>query len=250
MQYIYCMSLRYALAFTAILAVPSLASAGAEEEVVTSIRGRLDALQRNDVAAWSKFVDDAMMGPLEGAVRSKEGWIRRHESWPREVSYWYGPPQDVKVRISGDTAIATFHSLQFTKVGEQTTSVHKWQIETHIRRDGHWLLLGVADGLILPEPTTAKLDPSILATYAGEYAWSPTLISKLEPKGDRLVERFGGDDAAVEWLPESPTTFFIPGEAAGGDSSRIIFVKDAAGRITHYLYRELGATDRIVRKIK
>jgi hypothetical protein len=36
----------------------------------------------------------------------------------------------------------------------------------------------------------------------------------------------------------------------GGDSSRIVFVKDASGRVTHYLYRESSATDRIVRKIK
>ena len=45
-------------------------------------------------------------------------------------------------------------------------------------------------------------------------------------------------------------TFFVPGAAAGGDASRIIFAKDAGGRVTHYVYRDLGATDRIVRKIK
>jgi hypothetical protein len=38
--------------------------------------------------------------------------------------------------------------------------------------------------------------------------------------------------------------------AAGGDASRIIFAKDAGGRVTHYVYRDLGATDRIVRKIE
>jgi hypothetical protein len=42
----------------------------------------------------------------------------------------------------------------------------------------------------------------------------------------------------------------VPGEAAGGDFSRMIFVKDAGGRLAHDIYRELGATDRIVRKIK
>ena len=38
--------------------------------------------------------------------------------------------------------------------------------------------------------------------------------------------------------------------AAGGDASRIIFAKDAGGRVTHYVYRDLGATGRIVRKIE
>jgi ketosteroid isomerase-like protein len=238
-----------ALILAASLALPSFASAGAEEEIVSAIRGRLDATRRNDIAAWSGFVADDMMAPLEGALRSKQGWIRQHQSWPREVSYWYGPLEDVKVRVDGDIAIATFHAQQFTQIGGQTTSVHKWQIETHVRRDGRWLLLGVADGLIPPEPAPAKVDPSILAAYAGDYEWAPTLISKIEPQSDRLLERFGGGDA-TEWLPESATTFFVPGEAAGGDSSRIIFVKDASGRVTHYIYRELGATDRIVRKVR
>ena len=134
MQYIYCMSSRLALILTALVAVPSLASATAEEEVVSAVRSRLDAVRRNDAAAWSKFVADDMMAPLEGALPSKQGWIRQHESWPREVT--------------------------------------------------------------------------------------------------------------------SETTFFVPGEAAGGDSSRIIFVKDDSGRVTHYIYHERGATDRIVRKVK
>jgi hypothetical protein len=75
------------------------------------------------------------------------------------------------------------------------------------------------------------------------------LLSKIERKGDRLLERLGPGEAA-EWLPESETTFFLPGAAAAGDASRIVFAKDAGGRITHYVYRDLGATDRIVRKIK
>ncbi len=249
MQYIYCMSFRLGLVLCALIAIPSLASANAEEEVVSAIRSRLDATRRNDVAAWSKFVADDMMAPLEGALPSKQGWIRQHESWPREVAYWYGPLEDIKVRINADIAIVTYHARQFTQIGGQTTSVHKWQIETHVRRDGRWQLLGVADGLIPPEPTAAKVDPSVLGAYAGEYEWAPTLISKIESKDDRLLEHFGGGDAG-EWLPESETTFFVPGEAAGGDSSRIIFVKDDSGRVTHYIYRELGATDRIVRKVK
>jgi hypothetical protein len=214
------MSAPLALILATLLALPSAVFAQAEEEVVNAIRGRLDAVRRNDTAAWSKFVAEDMMAPLEGAVRSKQGWIRQHQSWPREVTYWYGPLEDLKVRIDADTAIVTFHARQFTQIGGQTTSVHKWQIEMHLCRDGRWQLLGVADGLIPPEPT-----------------------------GDRLLEHLGGGDAA-EWLPESATTFFVPGEATGGDSSRIIFVRDASGRVTHYIYRALGGTDRIVRKVK
>jgi ketosteroid isomerase-like protein len=240
---------RIAWIVIASLALPTLAAAQAEEEVVAAIRARLDANRRNDMAAWATFVADDMMAPLEGPRRSKESRIAQQKSWPREVTYWYGPLQDLKVRIDGDTAIATYHSDQLTQIGAQTTSVHKWQIETHVRRNGRWLLLGVADGLILPEPKSAKIDPSILDAYVGEYQWAPTLLSKIERKGDRLLERLGRGEP-TELLPESESTFFVPGAAAAGDASRIVFAKDAGGRVTHYIYRDLGATDRIVRKVK
>lgn len=233
----------------ATLALPSPALAQAEEEIVKAIHARLDAVGRNDMATWATLVSDDMMAPIEGATRSKQSWLAQHESWPREVRYSYGPLQDVKVRVNGDTAIVTYHSDQLTEIGGQTTSVHKWQIETHVHRDGRWLLLGVADGLIPPEPKAATIDRSILDAYAGRYEWAPTLVSKVERKGNRLLEHLGAGEP-VEWRAESETTFFMPGAAAGGDASRIIFAKDAGGRVTHYVYRELGATDRIVKKIE
>jgi ketosteroid isomerase-like protein len=243
------MSPRLAWILIASLALPSFAFAQAEQEVVKAIHARLEALRRNDLATWATLVADDMMAPIEGATRSKQAWLAQHKAWPREVSYRYGPLQDLKVRIDGDTAVATFHSDQLTEVGGQTTSVHKWQVETHVRRNGRWLLLSVADGLIPPEPTAAKVDPSILDSYVGRYEWAPTLVAKIERKGDVLLEHLGAGEPA-EWRPETATTFFMPGAAAGGDASRIIFAKDAGGRVTHYIYRELGATDRIVKKIE
>ena len=185
------MSPRLAWLFITTLALPALACAQAEDEIVSAIRSRLEANRHNDMATWAKFVADDMMAPMEGATRSKQSRMAQQKAWPREVTYSYGPLQDLKVRVNGDTAIVTYHADQFTEIGGQTTSVHKWQIETHVRRDGRWLLLGVAE-----------------------------------------------------------TTFFVPGAAAGGDTSRMIFVKDAGGRVTHYIYRELGGTDRIVKRIK
>jgi ketosteroid isomerase-like protein len=243
------MSPRLAWILAATLALPSLALAQAQAEIVKAIHARLEAVRHNDMTTWAALVADDMMAPLEGATRSKQSWLAQHKSWPPEVSYWYGPLQDVKVRINGDTAIVTYHSDQLTEIGGQTTSVHKWQIETHVRRDGRWLLLGVADGLIPPEPKAAKIDPSLLDAYVGRYQWAPALVAKIERKGNVLLEHLGAGEP-VEWRPETATTFFMPGAASGGDMSRIIFAKDAGGRVTHYIYRELGATDRVVKKIE
>lgn len=97
-----------------------------EDDVLAAIRARLAASAANDTKAWSHFVADDMITPLEGDTPSKAAWVKTHASWPREVKYWYGPLQDPKVRLHGDTAIVVYHAEKFTKVGAETTSVHKW----------------------------------------------------------------------------------------------------------------------------
>jgi ketosteroid isomerase-like protein len=220
-----------------------------EEEVLAAIRARMETVARNDVAAWATYVDDDVIIPLEGAMRSKQAWMKEHQSWPREWKYWFGPPEDVKVRIHGDTAVVTYHSKQFNEIGGQTTYQHRWQIETLMRRGKKWMLVALADGLIPLEPVAAKVDASVYDDYVGQYEWAPTMISTIAREGDKLMEQSTGQDK-VELLPENETTFFVKGEAASGDSSRFIFVKDHTGRVTHYFYRELGGMDRVVKKIK
>ena len=75
------------------------------------------------------------------------------------------------------------------------------------------------------------------------------MIAKVRRSGDALTEEIAGQGVTT-YAAESETTFFVPGAAASGDGSRVVFVKDAEGRVTHYIYRDYGTTDRIVRKIR
>ena len=134
------MSPRLAWLLIATLVLPTLALAQAEDEVVKAIHARLDAVARNDIATWATFVADDMMAPIEGATRSKESWITQHKSWPREVRYSYGPLQDVKVRVNGDTAIATGGlKLQGTDESGKPFDIHLNWTDTWVKMpDGKW----------------------------------------------------------------------------------------------------------------
>lgn len=219
-----------------------------EAELLSDIRARLDALARNDISTWSRYVADEMLSPLEGSISSKQAWINQHKSWPADVKYYYGPLEDVKVRLHGDTAIVTYRTKQYNEIGGQTTYFESWQIETHLRQNKKWLLIAVADSPMPLEPATANVDPKLYDAYVGRYQWAPTLISTITRQNSKLFEQTTGQEK-TELAPESDTTFFVPGLSAQGDSSRWIFMKDSAGRVTHYIYRQWGATDRIVKKI-
>jgi ketosteroid isomerase-like protein len=220
----------------------------AVEEVKAAIQGRLEALARNDIAAWANFVAEDMIAPLEGQLPSKQAWIAGRKSFPREVHYFYGPLEDVRVRVHGDAAVATYRVKQYNEIGGQTTFFQSWQIETHVRQQGRWLLAGVADSALPLEPSATTIDFRVYDGYIGKYAWASTLISKVTRDGDHLMLELAGDKS--ELLPESEMTFFVKGGAARGDTGRYVFVKDAGGRVTHYIYREYGATDRIVKRVE
>jgi hypothetical protein len=233
-----------------MLAVSGSALHGApapDAQVLATIRARLDAAGRNDTRAWAGYVHDDMLVPL-GKGSAKQQWIASHESWPPQVTYWYGPIENARVKFHGDTAVVTYRARQFTRVGDQTTHTDRWQIETHRRTDAGWLLIAVADAPIAAAPAAITLESAALDEFVGDYEWAPGIISRFTRDGTDLYEDFAGS-GPVKLQAASETEFFYA-SASEGDTSRIVFVRDAQGRVTHHLFREYGSTERIIRRLR
>jgi ketosteroid isomerase-like protein len=220
-----------------------------KDEVLASIRGRLEAIAYRDFEQWASFVADDMLAPREGRIPSKQNLIQMIKGWPPDVKYYYGPLEDLKVRVHGDTAVVSYLAKQYNEIGGQTTFVQSWQMETLMRTATGWKLISVADAPIPRPPVVAKVDPKVYDAFVGQYEWAPTLVATISREGDRLIQQLGSPDKE-ELLPESEYSFFSKDEAESGGTSRYIFVKDGGGRVTHYIYRELGGTDRIVKKVR
>lgn len=239
--------MRSTFALIAALMAAGAAADTQSDEVVAAIRARLDAVARKDSAAWASMVADDMLAPLEGKVPSKQAAMAMHRSFPPQVKYYYGPLEEMHVRLHGDTAIASYRANQCNDIGGQVTCTRTWQMETLMRQGKKWMLVSVADAPIPLAPPVAQVPAAVLENYAGEYEWAPGLVATYARKGRKLEQRFGGDEPE-RLLAENDTTFFT--DDGGGVASRYIFVKDTAGRVSHYIYREIGATDRIVKKIR
>ena len=102
---------------------PGAAVLSAEQEILSSIRARLDALAHNDMQTWGSYVADDMLTPLEGAKLSKQALIEQREHWPAAVKYYYGELENPKVRLHGDTAVVTYRARQYNEIGGQITYV-------------------------------------------------------------------------------------------------------------------------------
>ncbi|MCA1629716.1 MAG: serine hydrolase [Acidobacteria bacterium] len=77
------------------------------------------------------------------------------------------------------------------------------------------------------EPVVAKVDPRVFDDYTGQYSLPPLAVINIKRDGDRLMGEIVGQGTA-QLLPESETSFFLKEL-----DTRITFVKDANGKVTH-----------------
>lgn len=101
-------------------------------EVVSAIEARLEAAARNDRHMWSSYVADA----------AGDGEMLALEGWQLEAGRPRGAIGDVEVRLYGQTAVASYLPPGAVVRSDDVAGLKR--IETFVRRDGRWLLVGIA----------------------------------------------------------------------------------------------------------
>ena len=89
----------------------------------------------------------------------------------------------------------------------------------------------------------AKVDPKIYDSYVGEYELAPAVALAITREGDSLMAQPTGQ-RKIELLPTSETVF-----APRTIRVEITFVRDAAGQVTHLIFKQ-GGRERTAKKIK
>lgn len=216
-----------------------------QQEIKESIRQRHEAYLKGDREAYRQYISDRCYFAGVGGVDRADQQLESvkpvvGEKLAIEIA------DDISVQDYGSTAIATY--LQNTKhiYGSQTLNVQVGVADTYIKKDGHWLLILHAEVSMFPKRTAVKVDPAIYKAYVGEYEWAPGYVDVVTLNGNKLMALLTGEDHAEEFLPESETTFFT---ADDSDYGLTTFIKDASGKVTHYVYRVHGQ-DIIGKKIK
>lgn len=215
------------------------AASPAEHEVVAAIRARLDASARGDVEAWGRFVADECLC----ATSDKRALQAEMNARPPAVKSWYDQLSSFELRVLGDVVAVRYRATEHSEIGGQPIEIRMWRSETHVRRGGAWVLVAGADTLIPHDPPVAAVDHALYGTYTGTYEYAPGLRDLVTTDGDRLMVESTGQGKA-ELLPENETTFFVPGE-----DWRLVFVKDAQGRVATLRFRQQNQ-DVVARRIE
>jgi ketosteroid isomerase-like protein len=120
-----------------LLVVPCLAAAQTpEQEVAVLERAWIDAAVNYDVAWFERVLADTFVNTsFQGVVTGKAAAIADVKNKASQAMASY---ENLKVRVHGDTAIATGITLiQGTTNGKDSTGRYAWT-DTWVKRGGQW----------------------------------------------------------------------------------------------------------------
>jgi ketosteroid isomerase-like protein len=218
----------------------------AQQEVINAHEARTEAINKRDLAAYSRYVaDDCIFSTDDGAVRTKAQLMAHVGKLPSEYDRTVNP-RDYVVHVYGDTAVL---SLRYTGHEQFTDSdiVSEMRMtETYIKRNDKWLLIARQWGKI---PTNFRkpvaVDTSIYKDYAGQYEWRPLDdVETISVKDGRLWSQ-SGNGAPEELLPLGADSFFLRSDLGTNK-----FTRDAQGRVTGNTYQDADGQEIHIKKIK
>ena len=217
----------------------------AEQEVLNVSKARMDASNRRDPVAWSRYV-------AEDCIFSDENGVRHPKADPLNVVSKVPPeydhsenPRDYSVHVYGSTAVLNYRATVHEQFNDTDIVSEMRMTETYIKPNGSWLLIARHWGRIpvnLRKPIA--VDTSIYKDYVGQYVWRPLDdVETLSVKDGRLWSQSGKDED--EYLPLGAETFFIR-----SDLGSMTFSRDAQGHVTGYTYLGPDGQEVHAKKIK
>jgi len=140
--------------------------------------------------------------------------------------------RDLTVQPYGDVAVVHYRLDSRMVLGGRRVSREERFTEVLRREAGEWRTTAWQEAVIPGEMAPAAADPAAYDDYVGRYRLLPGYVYTVSRDGDALTLRPPtGEPAAL--LPETGTSFVLKGTVR-----RIIFVRDADGRVTRMTIRE------------
>jgi ketosteroid isomerase-like protein len=151
--------------------------------------------------------------------------------------------RDFIVQHTDTVAVATFLHDRDTPSYMQTMHQTYRSSETWIKRGTEWKLIASLGRQMMPDPPTITLSAAALNDYVGTYAVGPAFTVRITRAGNALTASIDGEKS-LPLHATVPDVFFTP----GAPRVRLIFQRNANGRITGYLRRR-EERDLIFRKV-
>jgi ketosteroid isomerase-like protein len=226
-------------------AVPQQPQPDPTSQLVQLVNERRKAEGAGDVTTWKRLVAaDCVWIEPNGRKESAGYHVPRPAVGSSAIRHEV-KLSDFDVRQHGEGAVVTYREDVTSTVGSNKIQTVVRFTEVFHLADGRWVLVHSTETPIL-ERTGIKLDPALFQDYLGDYEVAPTIIGTVYREGDKLMLTSKGWRRPYELVPISDTTFFV----RGFESTEIVFVRDANGKVVHHISRSPSQEPIVAKKIK
>jgi ketosteroid isomerase-like protein len=225
------------LALTGLIAfVPAAHADDARPVIAKQLQALMDATTAGDARVWDALLDPACLYVEEDdSVHSKADMMKENVPLPKGISGSI-VVEVLRFHQDGDIAAAVSRDHETENYFGQTLHAEYLSTSTWRKEAGGWKLIA-AQVLAEPiDPPAVQLSSAVLSEYVGTYKLkdSDTTYS-VTSDGTHLSGARNGRPAA-RLDAELKDVFFVPGQPR----IRMIFQRDATGRVTGYLSRREG----------
>lgn len=197
-------------------------------------QARIDAYREGDRAYFEQLLTDDFVGlGPDGRLSSKSDYLATEfHGDQRQRLATETKVEGFKAERSSDVLVMTYEETERSKIGANDFSAHLRRLDIYLLENGRWRLRSMTAVRIPEAPTAIAVAPEKLTEYAGSYVFGPGLTSLVRVQDDKLLEQTSGQ-AEVELVPIGADTFYSPPDL----EARVIFERDASGKIAAQLYR-------------
>ena len=232
--------MRHVFAVLAIAAITSAASAAQQQDarptIVRQLQMLMDATSNGDAGVWERMLDpDCLYVEEDDTVKSKADMVKETVPLPKGISGTINV-ELLRFHQDGDIAVAVHRDHETENYFGQILHADYLSTTTWRREGAGWKLIA---GQVLAEPVdppAVRLTRAQLAQYAGAYRLRDSMASyTVTANSDALRGGRSGKPPAL-LQAELTDVFFI----AGQPRTRIIFQRDALGRVRGFVSRREG----------
>jgi hypothetical protein len=134
--------------------------------------------------------------------------------------------------------------IHYPSFGPREIATPFHETDVFIWREGRWLYLQHQETLKAVNPKAEAPDVRSLDDYVGRYEWWPGYVDIITRQGNALFGQDSPHAAPTPMEASSGESFFVK-----GDASRVTFVRDRHGRVTHYLLHFPNGQVVVARKL-
>ena len=207
------------------------------------IIARLSTSVAGDTAAYRRFLDPAAVYVNDDGTRESADQHVKHigARGPSKSTY---KVDSVHVFRTGEFAMVDYAAIEHIPYGPRGLDFPGRIMDTFVRRNGRWFVLGHAETHATTSPEPMTLSPAALDEFVGRYEWWPGYVDTWTRDGNQLLDRAPGDKEATRNIAAAPDAFY-----EAGDASLLVFMRDKSGRVVGYLLHWPDGQVTVARKI-